>query len=118
MQIGIDMVATATVEESIAHHGERYLNRVYTPAELRDCAGHPMRLAARFAAKEAVLKVLRGDEPIPWTAIGVRREPSGRPTLELTGPAAELATRRGVTGLELSITHAGGHAAAVVLAHS
>jgi holo-[acyl-carrier protein] synthase len=117
VRIGLDLVSVEGVAESIATHGERYLRRVYTDAELRDCGGDPERLAARFAAKEATLKALDcGDRAVPWTAIGVLRGDSGRPALDLTGAAAELAAERGVSSLELSFTHERGYAAAVVLA--
>jgi len=81
-RVGIDLVSVDTVRESIREHGDRYLERIYTEAELRDCLGAegtvPERLAARFAAKEATIKVLRPtDEPIPWHDIEVIRHPSG-----------------------------------------
>jgi len=122
LRVGIDLISVAAVEESIRVHAGRYLRRVYTSRELRDCAnsaGAPdaRRLAARFAAKEAALKVLRaGDEAVPWQSIGVRADRFGRPTLELTGPAGELAARRGLEALDVSLTHEGQLAAAVVVA--
>lgn len=97
-RVGIDLVATDSVEQSLqASHGERYLERVYTDPEIEDCrtaAGiDPERLAARFAAKEATLKVLpAGNEGLALTAIEVRRESSGRVHVELSGRAAEPAT--------------------------
>jgi holo-[acyl-carrier protein] synthase len=118
LRIGLDLVSVEAVATAIAAHGERYLRRTYTAEELRDCAGEPQRLAARFAAKEAVMKVLdRGDAAVPWTSIAVHRDPSGRPSLVLSGAAAELAARRGVATFEVSLTHDGGYGAAVVLAH-
>jgi holo-[acyl-carrier protein] synthase len=122
LRVGIDLMSVEAVEESIRVHAGRYLRRVYTSRELRDCAnsaGAPdaRRLAARFAAKEAALKVLRaGDEAVPWQSIGVRADRFGRPTLELTGPAGELAARHGLEALDVSITHEGQLAAAVVVA--
>ncbi|MGA2756179.1 MAG: holo-ACP synthase [Solirubrobacteraceae bacterium] len=122
LRVGIDLISVAAVEESIRVHAGRYLRRVYTSRELRDCAnsaGAPdaRRLAARFAAKEAALKVLRaGDEAVPWQSIGVRADRFGRPTLELTGSAEELAARRGLEALDVSLTHEGPFAAAVVVA--
>ena len=115
--MGLDLVSVESVAEAIATHGERYLRRTYSEAELRDCAGEPERLAARFAAKEATMKVLdRGDESLPWTSIAVHRDATGRPSLVLSGAAAELAERRGLGAFELSLTHEAGYAAAVVLA--
>jgi holo-[acyl-carrier protein] synthase len=122
LRVGIDLVPVTTVEDALRAHGERYLARVYTEDEARDCTGadgrvDAERLAARFAAKEATLKVLRPiDGGIPWRSIEVRRRPEGWVALELTGPAAALAERAGVADLALSITHEGGFASAVVVA--
>jgi len=77
LKVGIDLVLVAAVEDSLRIHAERYLRRVYTSRELCDCvtsSGAPdaRRLAARFAAKEATLKLLRdGDQAVPWREIGV-----------------------------------------------
>lgn len=120
--VGIDMVSIDAIEDSIRVHAERYLGRVYTTTELNDCrladgTYDARRLAARIAAKEAVLKVLRvQDEGIPWRAIGVRRDHTGRPSIELSGAAEALAHERGVETLELSLSHAGPFATAVVVA--
>jgi holo-[acyl-carrier protein] synthase len=120
-RVGIDLVSVEAVRESIREHGDRYLERVYTTSELSDCHTDQgilaERLAARFAAKEATLKVLRpNDEAVPWRSIEVRRNPSGWVELELSGQAASLASAAGLTELSLSITHEGEFAAAVVLA--
>jgi len=118
ISIGIDLASADAVEESLQTHGERYLARVYTDRERRECRSDAARLAARFAAKEAALKALRReDEAIPWTSIGVCTDGAGRPTLELIGPAAALARRRGVAELSVSLTHEGQFAAAVVVAN-
>jgi holo-[acyl-carrier protein] synthase len=121
IRVGTDLVSVESVRSSIDTHEARYLERVYTERELSDCrtgAGvDPERLAARFAAKEAALKVLRpGDEAVPWRSIEVRREPSGWVELELTGAAAALALDAGVSELALSISHEGEFASAVVVA--
>jgi holo-[acyl-carrier protein] synthase len=124
ISVGLDLVAVEAVRESLAaSHAERYLSRVYTEAEVRDCQTadgvDPERLAARFAAKEATLKVLSaGDEGVPMDTIEVRREPTGRAYLALHGHAAELASRAGISDFSLSLTHEGGFAAAVVVAEA
>jgi holo-[acyl-carrier protein] synthase len=120
-RVGIDLVSVNAVRESIREHGDRYLKRFYTEGELRDCdTGQGIvaeRLAARFAAKEATLKVLRpGDEAIPWRTIGVVRHGPGWVTVELSGRAAALAAEHGLTDFELSISHEDGYASAVVIA--
>jgi holo-[acyl-carrier protein] synthase len=124
MRVGIDLASVETVRESIRDHGDRYLQRIYTEAELRDCAGaegerpDPERLAARFAAKEAAIKVLRPTEEdaIPWHDIEVVRHSSGWVELALSGVAASLAAAQGLGDFELSVSHEAGFAAAVVVA--
>ncbi len=121
LRVGIDLASVDSVRDSIRDHAEHYLKRIYTDRELADCstaAGvDPERLAARFAAKEATLKVLRPDEQgIPWNTIEVWRHPAGWVELELSGPAAALAAAAGVTELALSIAHEGGFATAMVVA--
>jgi len=121
IRVGIDLASVDAVRDSIDAHAEHYLKRIYTARELADCStgtglDHD-RLAARFAAKEATLKVLRPDEQgIPWNTIEVRRHASGWVDLELSGPAAALAAEAGVTELALSIAHEQGFATAIVTA--
>jgi phosphopantetheine--protein transferase-like protein len=120
--VGIDLVAHDEVRESLARHPERWPRRICTPGELEDCAAAPRgpvaRLAGRFAAKEAALKILvADDEAVPWTAIEIHRDPVDRSLgIELHGPAAALASSRGLAGLRVDIAAAAGHAVAVVLA--
>lgn len=115
--MGTDLTSVPEVRAAIATHGDRYLQRVYHPAELADAQGDPRRLAARFAAKEAVLKVLRpDDDAVPWNQIRVRRHPSGWTDLVLSGRAAERARAIGVEEWAVSLTHEGDLAAAVVVA--
>ena len=109
------------VRDSLAAHGERYLGRVFTEREVQDCTGatgiDAERLAARFAAKEAALKVLRpGEVGLSLKEIEVRRAPGGWVELELSGPAAELAADGGLSDFAVSITHEAGWASAVVVA--
>ena len=121
VRAGIDLVAVDAVRESISTHGRHYLERVYTEREVQDCTGaggvDPERLAARFAAKEAALKVLRpGDVGLSLREIEVRRSPQGWVDLELSGPAAEIAAATGLSDFSVSVTHEGGFASAVVIA--
>ncbi len=117
-RVGIDLASAQGVREALASHGTRYLERVYTDAEQRDCAGDPTRLAARFAAKEATIKVLR---PGPGSAVPLRdmeviRHPDGHTVLRLSGMAAELAAAQGLSDLAVSLSHEGDLATAVVFA--
>ncbi len=121
VRTGIDLVQVQHVADSVAEHGDAYLERVYTDRERAECEGRdgldPARLATRFAAKEAAFKALGpGDEAIPWRSIEVVRDTAGRVELALTGRAAELAREAGVTELALSLTHEGPMAAAIVVA--
>jgi holo-[acyl-carrier protein] synthase len=119
-RVGIDLVSVQSVQHSLRTHGRRYLDRVYTPREQSDCRCDEEfdaeRLAARFAAKEAVMKVLRPTAAVPWNSIGVRREPEGWASIEMTGAAAELASELEITDVALSLTHEDGLAAAAVIA--
>ena len=104
IRVGIDLVAADSVEQSLrAAHGERYLERVYTERELGECRTSigldAERLAARFAVKEAAMKVLRPTEhdAVPWTEIEVRHaDASDAVEVELSGRAAELAAASGI----------------------
>ena len=123
VRVGIDLVSVGSVQESVRTHAGRYLQRVYTEREVSDCrtgdgdAVDAQRLAARFAAKEAAIKVLRPrDEAVPWSSIEVRRDPGGWVDLELSGAAAALAHRAGLDGWAVSLTHEDGYASAVVVA--
>jgi holo-[acyl-carrier protein] synthase len=121
VRVGIDLVSVQAVQDSLRAHEDSYLSRVYTDREVTDCRTadgmDAERLAARFAAKEAALKVLRPlDGGIPWSAIEVRRDPGGWVEMELSGAAAELARAAGVAELAVSLSHEGGFASAVVIA--
>jgi len=115
---GIDIVETARIRRSVEEHGQHFLDRVFTPAEQRYCAQSPKRyyehLSGRFAAKEAVLKVLgtgwRGG--IAWTDIEVLKEPSGQPRIQLTGECLRIATDLGIAQWHVSISHIHSHATA------
>ena len=115
---GIDIVETARIQQMVEQHGQHFLDRCFTPAEQAYCAASAKRrfehLAGRFAAKEAVLKVLgtgwRGG--IAWTDVEVTKEPSGQPTLRLSGECERLARELGITLWHLSISHIATHATA------
>lgn len=127
LRVGVDLVPVADVAASVDRLGRRYLYRVFTPHE-RACArvdarrglhpsGYSMEsLAARFAAKEAAVKVLRPVGPRPeWRTIEVRRTDGGWCELRLSGLAASLATQAGIATLAVSLTHEPMMAAACVV---
>ena len=118
--VGIDLVRVSRIAASVRHFGNRFLRRVFTDSEL-ECATSSKaethrRLAARFAAKEATIKVLSPqDHGLGWRSIEVRQAPSGACELVLHGAARRLALRRGIVALALSLSHEDGYAAAVVV---
>ena len=120
--VGTDLMETKRIEESIDRYGERFLERVFTPNEIAYCMRKRKNaaesFAARFAAKEAGAKALGTgiSHGITWKELEVLREPSGRPTLHLSGRAAERAERMGVRRMQLSLTHSRELAMAVVIA--
>jgi len=124
VRVGTDIVAVRQIEETIATFGERYLARVFTPAEVAyaqsasDARATASHLAARFAAKEAVMKVLRPGayDALDWRAIEVVRAPGGWCERALRGNAAALARRERIGGLALSLSHEADYATAVVVA--
>jgi len=119
LHVGIDLVAVDAIEASLASYGDRFLERVYTVRERAESHGDPARLAERFAAKEATMKALeRADEGIGWRSIELLRDAAGATFIQLSGAAAQLARRRGVTSLAVSLAHARRHAAAVVVAEA
>lgn len=119
---GIDLVETDRIGRMLDEHGDRFLNRCFTPAERVYCHENDRRrlerLAARFAAKEAVLKALGTGwrDGIAWTDVEVVREVSGRPGVKLTGRASEIAKSLGIAGWLLSLSHTDSYAVASVIA--
>lgn len=120
-RIGLDVQSIEEVQDSLKEFGDRYTQRVYTAHEIESSVGDPSTrassLAGRFAAKEAVLKVLDIDDKVPWMrSIEVWRPDDRRPTVRLIGAAAELARRQGIDRISLSLSHSAGVAAAAVIA--
>ncbi len=120
-RVGVDLTAVADVQDSLARQGDRYLGRLFTDHEVASCQGAAgpaaESLAARFAAKEAVLKVLRPTESRPeWRDIEVYRHPNGACDIVLRGSAAALAAAQGIDQMSVSLSHEAGMAVAVVVA--
>ena len=117
LRTGIDLIEIARLERTLARHGDAFLQRVYTPAEIERYAGRPQSLAARWAAKEAVAKALgTGIGPVGWHDIEVLEDASRAPTLRLSGRAAERARALGLTEWAISLSHTRELATAVVVA--
>jgi holo-[acyl-carrier protein] synthase len=121
--LGTDLIEIERVQQSLDRFGKRFMQKVFTEGEIAYCQRkkHAAEsFAARFAAKEAAAKALgtgisRG---ISWQEIEVRRQPGERPTLHLSGRAAERAAAMGVRHLQLSLTHSRDVAMAVVIAEN
>jgi holo-[acyl-carrier protein] synthase len=117
VRVGCDIVAIDDIRDSLAKFGQRYLDKVFTANEIEDCSGFDrlQRLAARFAAKEAVIKAFAmPDMPFPLREIEVVRS-GPLPQLRLTGTIAEGAQHQGWGSTSLSLSHADCHAMAVVV---
>lgn len=109
---GIDLVDIARFERTM-QRTPRLLERLFAPAE------RTLRLpslAARYAAKEALIKTLGDSDGLHWTEIEIASEPSGRPHFVLSGSTAAVVDARGISTLHLTLTHDAGLAAAFVVA--
>jgi holo-[acyl-carrier protein] synthase len=112
--IGVDLVDIPRFERSIAR-SPRLRERLFAPSERQ----LPARsLAARYAAKEALIKAMGGSDGLHWTEIEITPEPSGRPLFTLCGSTADAVAARGITTLHLSMSHDAGLATAYVIAES
>ncbi len=112
--IGVDVVDVPRFEASLSRT-PRLLARLFSPAERMR---KPRSLAARYAAKEALIKALGGSDGVHWIEIEITAEASGRPVFSLTGSTATVVAERGITGLHLSLSHDAGLATAYVIAEA
>jgi len=117
---GIDVIEVPRIAEALSRFGERFLRRVFTAEEISYCnskRNSVERFAARFAAKEAAMKAIGTGlrHGVSWQDFQVSREPGGRPTMVLSGKAAEFAAKLRVRRISLSITHTAEMAMAQVL---
>jgi holo-[acyl-carrier protein] synthase len=117
--IGLDLVDLARFARLYSLDDADVLSRCFTSAEL-EAAGSGedaySKLAARFAAKEAILKVLGGlEDGIALTDISIVSQTNGAPRVELAGGAAAKATELKITSWHVSLTHADTSAAAVAI---
>jgi holo-[acyl-carrier protein] synthase len=116
LMTGVDLIEIARVRDVIARHGDQFLRRVFTDAELRECAGRPESLAARFAAKEAVAKALgRGIGDVGWHDIEIAGNEHRAPQLVLHGTGRAVAEELGLRTWSLSLSHTHEHAMAFVV---
>jgi len=118
---GIDLVQCERIERMVERHGERFLERVFTETERSYASRNKNKiecLAGRFAAKEAVLKVMgtgwRGK--ISWQDIEVINDAAGKPLVHLTGELRKISERLGIYDVSVSVTHTGNFAIASAVA--
>jgi holo-[acyl-carrier protein] synthase len=117
--VGVDIIEIERVALALGRFGERFLKRVYTPVEVAFCAGRVYELAARFAAKESVMKALgTGARGVAWREIEVLPNRRGKPLVYLHGRAKERAEAIGLTGLDVSMSHSRQYAVAFVVGQS
>ncbi len=120
---GIDLVDFPRIKDMVERHGKRFVNKVFTAAEraYADANKNAIeKLAGRFAAKEAILKLIgtgwRGK--IAWTDIEIVNNPSGQPEVRLSGEVKKIAGRLGIKQISVSITHTANFAIASAVAIS
>lgn len=121
LRVGTDIVSVPRIDALLRRSGPAFLARWFSPAEVEYCMGkaHPVRhLAARLAAKEAVVKALRApwDGPLPWRSVEVVSERSGAPSVRLSGRVLAAARTAGIDTFEVSLSHCDEFATAVALA--
>ncbi len=122
LTVGVDLIEIARVERILTHYGDRFLERVFTPAEILYCRARPAELAARFAAKEAVAKALGvgmrmiARDGINWQDAEIIGDARGKPLIRLYGRAAERAEQLDLTEWAVSLSHTREHAIAFVVA--
>lgn len=121
--IGVDLVEISRIEEVFSRRGERFRRRVFTEGEISYCERRASKLAsyaARFAAKEAVMKALGTGwaEGVGWKDIEVVSGPSGAPMIQLHRSALERMREIGATRALVSLTHSGELAIAHVILES
>ena len=116
LAVGVDIIEIERVAATLRRFGQRFVERVYTADEAAYCRGRAPQLAARFAAKEAVMKALgTGTRGVGWREVEVVRAPSGAPSVRLHGRAAERAARLGMERLAVSLSHSRAYAVASVV---
>jgi len=114
--IGTDIIEIDRIRQAIARYGDRFLNRVYTRDELKIYGHHAHSLAASFASKEAVMKVLgTGNRGVAWREIETLYHPTGKPLIRLNGRAKKVAEKMGLKEIDVSLSHCKEYATAVAI---
>ncbi|MCY1035382.1 holo-ACP synthase [Corallococcus sp. BB11-1] len=117
--IGVDLCEIDRLSRALQRDEGRFEARVFTPAERAYCRKHAQpgqHFAARFAAKEAVIKALGAPEGLRWHEMEVLNSTEGKPELKLSGATHLLAARLGIRCFHVSLSHTAGFAIAMVVA--
>jgi holo-[acyl-carrier protein] synthase len=118
--IGVDVVEVSRIERALSRWGEAFARRIYTTAEVSRAdagAARTSRLAARFAAKEAVMKALGvGWRALAWRDIEITNDALGQPVVHLRGSARRIAEQRGIRRVLVALSHTHEHAVANAIA--
>ncbi len=113
---GIDLIEIERVRAAIERHGDKFIARIFTEYEQKECKGRIPSLAARFAAKEAVAKALgTGIGDVRWLDIEIRGDENNAPRLYLYGMAETKAKEKGLANWSVSLTHTESQAMALVV---
>ncbi len=114
--VGTDIIEIHRIAGAIAQYGERFLNRVYTEKERAFCGTRAHSLAASFASKEAVMKVLgTGNRGVAWREVETLYHPSGKPYIVLHGRARAEAVKLGIVEIDVTLSHSREYATAVAI---
>src|SRR5918994_3398133 len=113
-ELGIDIIKVERIAAALKRFGDRFPKRVLTETEQRYVRNRPQNFAGRWAAKEAVSKVLGlGVRGVGWTEIEILRLPTGAPSVRLHGRAARRAEQLGMGRIAVSISHEAEYAVAI-----
>ena len=116
---GVDMVEVWRIREAREKFGDRFLNRIYTENEQKTSRMRDPELAARFASKESVMKLLgTGVRGVGWKDIEILPRKSGKPEVHLHGRALNVANRIGLKDIAISQTHSIEYAISVAVGNA
>ena len=118
--VGTDIIEVARIEKLIKEKGDKFLDKIYTQKEINYCESKGpnkyQHYAGRFAAKEAVMKLLgTGIRGVGWKEIEIHRKRGFKPTINLYSRAKNIANDKGIKNIEISITHSKTMALAVAV---
>jgi len=117
LSVGLDIIEIERIAKALERFGDRFLEHIYTPAEIDHCRGRIAELAARFAAKEAISKALgTGIRGLTWAEMEILPDSLGQPQVYLHGSALERARALGLIDFAISLSHSQEYAVALVVA--